>query len=347
MILIRKTDEKWEVESVQFKGLPISMIHYDTYRMTWWVGLSIKHWGPKLFRSEDQGENWKETPVPQFDKGMQVKKGVPATLKLIWSALATQSGRLWLGTEPGGLFFSDDHGATFELCRGLWNHESRPDHWFGGGRNQAGIHSIVQDPRDDSCIYVGVSCAGVFKTEDNGISWEAKNKGLKAFYLPNPAARYGHDPHAMKINATDPKVIWQQNHCGVFRSIDAGDSWTDITDNDEWGRYGFPIVIDHQNPDRAWIIPAESDEQRVAKDLRLVVCHTDDGGKSWRKITSGLPQENCFDLVFRHAFDRQEQRMAFGTTTGHFYISENDGEDWVLALGHLAPVHVVKFAPDA
>lgn len=347
LIFLGKSDGNWKIKSVHFKGLPISMIHYDRQGGTWWVALSIKHWGPKLFMSTDDGNTWQERNVPQYPAASSVKTGLRATLKLIWSGLYTpHNNRLWLGTEPGGLFFSDDHGLNFQLCDALWNHRSRPEHWFGGGRNQAGIHTIEQDPLKLHSLIVGVSCAGVFQTDDEGISWEGRNRGLRADYLPDPHSEFGHDPHAIKICHSNPDVIWQQNHCGVFRSTDRAITWTDVTDQDEWGRYGFPIVIDHSDPNRAWIIPAESDEQRVAKNQRLVVCTTTDGGKSWRKITSGLPQEDCFDLVFRHAFEHERRQMVFGTTTGHLFFSEDLGENWTAIAGFLPPIHIVQFASE-
>jgi len=190
-----------------------------------------------------------------------------------------------------------------------------------------------------------VSCGGVFRSKDNGATWMGINRGLRADYLPNPSATYGHDPHAIEICQDDPNIIWQQNHCGVYRSENGGDLWKDITSRDGYGRYGFPLVIDHTNPKRAWIIPAESDEQRIAKDHRLVVCSTSDGGQHWRQWTSGLPQENCFDLVFRHGFSRCGTTMAFGTTNGNLFISQDDGENWELISGHLPPIHSVHLIP--
>ena len=335
----------WKFEHIAFPGLPVSMIHLQETSHQWWVALAIKHWGPKLFVSALGTDHWIEKPVPRYGPELTIK-GKAATLQLIWSAAHQPDGqRLWLGTEPGGLFFSDDDGENWELNTALWNHESRPDHWFGGGRNNAGIHCIKYHPQDTETLYVGVSCAGVFRSTDHGKSWQGKNEGLKADYLPDPFAAYGHDPHALEICAVAPKVIWQQNHCGVFLSTDGGDRWTDVTPVDGYGKYGFPIVVDHGNPANAWIIPAESDEQRIAKNQRLVVCHTSDFGESWEKLTEGLPQKYSFDLVFRHAFAKSHGHMAFGTTTGNLYLSANNGQTWNQLSGNLPPIHSVMFDP--
>ncbi|MDH3652420.1 MAG: hypothetical protein OEQ53_22205, partial [Saprospiraceae bacterium] len=259
----------------------------------------------------------------------------------IWSMTSSQK-RIWIGTEPGGLFVSDDRGQNWSLVESLWNHPSRPEHWFGGGRNQAGIHTICVHPDSEDHLYLGISCAGVFETIDAGETWQPKNQGLRADYLPDPFVEVGHDPHSLAICQSASNVIWQQNHCGVFRTIDEGENWTDVTAGDNYGRYGFALSIDPINPLRAWIIPAESDERRVAKDGNLVVCTTEDGGENWVHFSEGLPQKDCFDIVFRHAFARYEDLMAFGTTTGNLFTSRDDGKRWTLVSGHLPPIHVLQ-----
>ncbi len=330
--------------AVHFKGLPVSMIHHQPAGDRWWIALAIKHWGPKLFVSEDGLQTWQERGVPKYPDGAVIRPNVPATLRLIWSGATTEwhgDNQLWLGTEPGGLFRSDDEGRSFHLVESLWRHESRVDHWFGGGRNEAGIHTVLVHPEDDQKLMIGVSCGGVFATEDGGTSWAGKNLGLRADYLPHPFAQYGHDPHSMGICRANPQVIWQQNHCGVFRSTDGGEKWQDVTPSNDYGRYGFAIAIDPEDPLRAWIVPAESDEQRVAKDQQLLVYYTADGGETWAPLESGLPKGPNFDLVFRHALDRRGKTLAFGTTTGNLYVSDNDGAHWHNLSHHLPPIHSI------
>jgi photosystem II stability/assembly factor-like uncharacterized protein len=127
---------------------------------------------------------------------------------------------------------------------------------------------------------------------------------------------------------SNPDVIWQQNHCGIFRSTDAAKNWEEVTDISGLAVYGFALAIDHQNPERAWVIPAISDEMRMPIDRSLCVCRTEDGGKSWQAMRQGLPQGNCYDLILRHSLSANNNILAFGTTNGNCYISEDYGENW-------------------
>jgi hypothetical protein len=349
LVIFERPATSWKTSKVHFMGLPVSMVYVDERTNTWWVGLAHRHWGQKLHFSTDEGKKWQSVPTPKYPPEAEVKPGKRATLKKIWTmnhAGPDKPGQLWLGTEPGGLFISKNNGSAFKLVESLWNHPSRIDEnqWFGAGRDFPFIHSIAVDPRDSDHVYIAVSCAGVFETRDGGASWEPRNKGLIAAYLPNPYAEVGHDPHLLLICQSEPDVIWQQNHCGIFRSTDAGASWDNVTDSEGIADYGFALAVDHQNPDRAWVIPAVSDEVRVAHDLALCVCRTDDGGASWEPLRNGLPQKYCFDIVFRHAMAMEENTLVFGTTTGNLFISEDLGESWECLSAHLARIDYVAFS---
>lgn len=256
---------------------------------------------------------------------------------------ADRPDELWLGTEPGGLFHSSDGGTTWQLVESLWQHRLASDLWFGAGKDEPFIHSIVVDPHNSAHVYIAVSCAGVYETWDAGVTWQPRNTGLKATYLPNPHSELGHDPHLLLACAADPSVLWQQNHCGIFRSTNGGLDWADVTDKNGIADYGFALAIDNQNPNRAWVVPAKSDEMRLPHDLALCVCRTDDGGRTWQPLRRGLPQRHSFDIVFRHALAIHETNLAFGTTTGNLFISENGGESWRCLSHHLARVDVVRF----
>ena len=340
--MARSSSGIWQPRQVHFQGFPVSAFFEDERNGSWWVALSHKHWGPKLHRSIDRGSSWADIPTPAFPEEALLPTGRKASLQKIW-CLAEAGGHdsetIWLGTEPGALFQGTATGG-FELVRGLWDHPSRqdPSKWFGTGRNLSFIHSIGVMPDDPAQCLVAVSSAGVFGTEDNGLTWYPCNEGLIAAYLPNPNVEVGHDPHRMLICSADPKVVWQQNHCGIFRSTNGGRSWANVTDPQGVANYGFALVIDHDDPQRAWVIPADSDEQRVAPDLALCVCQTSDGGKTWMPLRDGLPQEFCFDIVFRHGFARYGSTMAFGTSTGNVYLSEDDGATWTHITANLARV---------
>ncbi len=347
LVTYQKSDGKWKLRDTSFLGIPVSLTHVDSRNGTWWACLDHGHWGQKLHKSQDQGKTWQEVGAPKYDEGMEVKEGEAAAVRYLWAFAEggpDKSDTIYIGTEPGGLFKSHDGGNSFTLVESLWNHPSRSDHWFGGGRDYPGIHSILVDPRDSDHIYVGISVAGVFETHDGGSSWEVKNKGLRADFLPDPQAEVGHDPHLLVASPSNPDVLWQQNHCGIFRTTNGGNSWQDLTQADGPARFGFAIAVAENNPDRAWVVPAISDEIRVAVDNALCVCRTDDGGKTWKDLRSGLPQSDCYDIVFRHALDVDGDNLSFGTTTGNLYLSDNGGDHWDCLNSNLPMVYSVAFA---
>jgi len=349
LVVWKRGQEKWYIDKVHFKGLPVSLIYIDERNGTWWVSLTHRHWGQKLHHSRDQGITWQVVRPPKYQINAQLASGKRATLRKIWiieQAGTDRPNELWIGTEPGGLFHSKDYGQSFQLVEGLWNHPSRADEnqWFGAGKDDPFIHSIVVDPRDSDHVYIAVSCAGVFETTDGGTTWQPRNEGLIAAYLPNPKVEVGHDPHRMLMCDSNPEVLWQQNHCGIFRSTDGGKHWKAVSKPNAMPHYGFALTIDDENTEKAWVIPAISDEERVAFDLALCVCETTDGGETWQPLRNGLPQENCFDIVFRHAFCKHGKNMVFGSTTGNLYLSENEGKNWQCLSNNLARIDSVIFS---
>jgi photosystem II stability/assembly factor-like uncharacterized protein len=331
-----------------FAGIPVSHAMLDPRHNTMWACLDHGHWGQKLHRSRDFGQTWEEIPAPKYPLGEEISEGVPATVSYLWLVApggADQPDRLYIGTEPGGLFQSDDGGQTFELVQGLWNHPTRKDYWFGGGRDYAGLCSIIVDPRDSQHIIIGISVGGVYESTDGGKSWEPRNEGCTADFLPNPTAVAGQDPHFVVSSPKHPDVLWQQNHCGVFRSTNGGRRWENVSQPGGPVNFGFAIAVDDDAPDTAWVIPAVADECRIAVGGALCVSRTDDGGKTWTAFRDGLPQEQCYDLVFRHALDKQGDRLAFGTTTGNVYLSDDCGESWRCLGSNFPPVSSVRFLP--
>lgn len=349
LIVFENKANQWSIESIHFLGMPISYIYVDKRNNTWWASIAHRHWGQKLQYSIDEGQSWQSVATPKYPSNAILKKNKKASLKKIWSiahAGQDKADGLWIGTEPGGLFYSDNNGQDFELVNALWNHPSRLDEnqWFGAGRDHPFIHSIVVDPRDSNHVYIAVSCAGVFETKDGGQHWQPCNKGLIASYLPNPNVEVGHDPHLLLACPSNPDVLWQQNHCGIFRSTNGGQYWNNITDKNGIANYGFALAIDETDDQKAWVIPAISDEVRVAHDLALRVYHTNDGGQHWEALTNGLPQENCFDLVLRHGLVKDKNLLAFGTNTGKVYLSDDEGMHWQCLSGNLARVDCICFA---
>lgn len=342
-LIVYARKSRWTLKSIHFKGLPVSMVYADAHTGRWWVAISHRHWGQKLHYSDDRGATWVAAATPKYPEDEEMRKGKPASLNYIWS-VAGGENRMWIGTEPGGLFLSEDRGRSFHLNRPLWRHPTRPDQWFGGGRDEAGIHSIVIDPWDEDHLYIGVSCGGVFETHDGGASWETRNTGLKADFIPFHGSVAGHDPHMIRMFREKPELLWQQNHCGIYKSEDGGANWKEISGPEGFPYYGFAMAISQKDESMAWVIPAVSDQMRIPVNESLVVCRTEDGGKSWQEQRTGLPQKGCFDIVLRHSLDIQDESLAFGTNNGNLFLSEDLGENWRCLNNYLTTIFVVVFS---
>jgi photosystem II stability/assembly factor-like uncharacterized protein len=374
-IFVDKVGGRWKITNVAHAGVPISYAARDPRDGTIWAALDHGHWGCKLARSRDGGKTWEEAAQIKYPEGAKYIDGYEgegdakkakikdATLGKIWCLAfggADQPGRIYAGTIPGGLFVSNDGGDTWKLNMPLWNHESRggdlskgapksQSFWFGGGAtvdgdSAPGIHSVVVDPRNSKRILVGVSCAGVLESTDDGKTWTGRNKGLKATFLPNPDAEWGHDPHHLNISVANPDHVWQQNHCGVFYSDNGAKSWREVSKPENGVHFGFPVAVDENDGRQAWLVPGKSDQARMTIDGALFVAHTKDGGHTWQQQREGLPQERAHDVVYRHAFDKSGDSLALGSTTGNVYISDNRGEAWGTLSNNLPPVFSVRFA---
>jgi photosystem II stability/assembly factor-like uncharacterized protein len=346
LVIFSKENDKWQQESLHFKGIPVCLSYYNPHNETLWAFQDHGHWGIKMSQSKDFGKSWVEVPSPTYPEGAEVKDGQAAALSYVWAAQHAGNGNpdaLWIGTVPGGLFKTEDNGASWELNQALWNDPERKTNWFGGGMRDPGIHSIVLDPRDPKHMYIGISCAGVYESTDGGESWVVRNQGLRADFLPDPHAEVGHDPHLLVACPGAPEHLWQQNHCGIFKSSDAAQTWQEVTEENGPARFGFAAAVDEKNPQRAWVVPGISDEIRVAVDEALCVCRTDDGGKTWQAMRQGLPQESCYDIVYRHALAYRGSELAFGTTTGNVFHSTDAGESWDVISNYLPMVYALDF----
>jgi photosystem II stability/assembly factor-like uncharacterized protein len=356
-------------------GALVNFVARDPHTGTLWAALGHGHWGAKLSRSTDGGQSWNDATQIKYPAGARylgtamptedsptLGKPTPrdATVLKLWCLAFGAPSHIYVGTIPGGLFISRDGGETFELNRPLWNHESRGGdlfategtgvtHWAGTPASDAGdfapgICSILVDPRNHDRVLVGVSTAGVFETQDGGKSWRGRNKGLLNDYLPNPEAEWGHDAHATELCKGQPDHIWQQNHCGVFHSTDGAATWKRVSQPERGVHFGFPIAVDERDGNTAWVVPGKSDQQRMAIDGGLFVGRTHDGGQTWEQLRAGLPQQNAYDVVLRHALGVSGNRLAFGSTTGNLYVSEDRGESWSTAANNLPPIYAVRFA---
>lgn len=372
--LVEKTNGRWTPRLAGHPGAGVNFVARDPYTGTLWAALGHGHWGAKLSRSTDDGATWSDAPQIKYPEGARYlapaeptedgsDEGLgptikPATLLKLWVIAFGPKGRIYVGTIPGGLFESHDGGESFELNRPLWNHESRGGdlftgegsgmtHWFGTpaseGEFAPGIHSIVVDPRDPQRILVAVSTAGVLESTDGGRTWRGRNKGLTMDYLPEPEAEWGHDPHFVTLSAGQPDHVWQQNHCGVFYSADGAATWKKVSQPEVGVHFGFPVAVDAKDGRTAWVVPGKSDMQRITIEGSLFVARTTDGGQTWQQLREGLPQEHAYDVVYRHALDNSGDHLAFGSTTGNLYVSEDRGDSWQTAANNLPPIYSVRF----
>jgi hypothetical protein len=345
---------RWDIAKTWFLGDPVSMLCSEAGGKRLHAALDLGHFGVKMQRSEDGGETWSEAPVPAFpakpenlvDKDPMRGVDVPWSTQLIWALEAGGAKALWCGVIPGGLFQSSDGGDSWTLIRSLWD-EPRRKKWMGGGYDFAGIHSILIDPRDPAHVTVGVSVGGVWTTRDGGEHWELIGSGLRNAYMPPEMAGdpLSQDVHRIVHCPANPERLWMQHHNGIFRSDDGEVNWQELS-NVQPSNFGFAVAVHPTDPDTAWFVPAVKDERRIPVDARLVVTRTRDGGRHFQALHRGLPEGPAYDLVYRHALDiaSDGERLAFGSTTGSLWVSEDQGDSWQTVSEHLPPVLCVRFA---
>ncbi|MFO0744153.1 MAG: hypothetical protein U1F43_00575 [Myxococcota bacterium] len=370
----------WKPRLAGHAGGGVNYVAKDPYTGRLWAALGFGHWGAKLSVSDDGGATWTDTAAqvkyPESARylGQTMFEDASSDFGVAWSTQLRKAtvlklwvigfgpGVVYVGTIPGGLFASRDGGASFELDRALWDHPSRggdlsqakdavghDTKWFGtpaseGGEFAPGIHSIAVDPKDPQRVLVAVSTAGVIETRDGGASWQPRNRGMRLDHTPEPDAEWGHDTHFIDVCAADPRYVWQQNHVGIYHSDDGAETWKKVSVPEQGVHFGFPIAADDSDGRVAWVVPARSDQQRMAIGGGLFVARTDDGGASWKELRQGLPQEGAFDVILRHALAAKGGAVAFGSTTGNLYVSEDRGETWQTVGNNLPPIYSVRFA---
>lgn len=341
-LLTLRRNGDWSVTATAFPGIAVTAALRDPRDGAIYAVLKHGHFGTKLHRSDDDGKSWKELPAPAFPADAA---GEP-NLFQVWTIEpggADQPGRLWAGAIPAGLFRSEDRGESWQLIRGLWDVPERAK-WFGGGYDDAGIHSVSPDPRDARRVFVGISCGGVWETRDDGQSWKLLGNGLIAAYMPPEQAGTleVQDPHRVARCASAPDTLWIQHHNGIFRSNDAGATWNQLKPPAD--DFGFAVAAHPKDPNTAWFVPGMKDELRMPRDGAFAVTRTRDGGKTWDSLREGLPQRDAFDLIYRHGLDVDASgtQLAMGSTTGALWTSDDAGERWQLINAHLPPIYAVR-----
>jgi hypothetical protein len=341
---------EWQLGAHHFLGDPVSMVLYDERDGSLYAALNLGHFGAKLHRRDAGSDSWTEVGVPVYPpKPEGSADPVDWTLRQIW-CLETggpdEPGVLWAGTLPGGLFKSSDRGDSWQLVESLWQMPQRSQ-WFGGGYDVPGIHSICVDPRDSRSLLVGVSCGGAWLSTDGGASWSLRARGMVAGYMPPEMAEQEaiQDAHRIVRCAAEPDKLWCQHHSGIWRSVDNGAQWTEVKDVPV-SNFGFGVAVHPRQGDTAWFAPALADEQRIPVDAALATTRTMDGGASFAVQRGGLPQQHCYDLVYRHGLAVAEdgKTLLMASTTGSVWLSANGGDHWQTISTSMPPVYAVRFA---
>ncbi|MEU3708700.1 WD40/YVTN/BNR-like repeat-containing protein [Streptomyces catenulae] len=339
----RRRHGEWELSGPHFPAQAVYSLGIDTRRETprLLAGADSAHWGPSVFHSDDLGQTWREPTRP----AVKYPGYTGTSLERVWQlhpAGPAAPDVVYAGTEPGGLFRSEDRGETFEMVRALWEHPSR-ERWMPGGGGLA-VHTVVTDPRDADAVTVAVSAAGVFRSSDGGAHWEPSNTGVRVSFLPEEYPEFGQCVHKIAQDAVDRDRLYLQNHWGVYRSDDAGARWTDIgaglpTD------FGFAVAAHPHRADTVYLFPITADVDRVPADHRCRVFRTSDAGASWEPLSHGLPAEDHYGTVLRDALcvdDSDPAGVYFGNRNGELYASADDGESWQRLASHLPDVLCVR-----
>jgi len=335
--------ERWKVSGPHFPSYSVFALAYDGRqgRRRVWAGAQ-NFFGCALHSSDDFGVNWTnpETPSPQFPADAGV------ALKQIWQIVpgrADEPDVLYCGVEPAALFESRDAGLNWSLVRGLFDHPHRP-RWQPGGGGLC-LHTILPDPKNRGRIYVAVSSAGVYRTDDSGRSWKALNQGVRVDFAPEKYPEFGQCVHKIAHHPSRPDRLYMQNHGGLYRSDNAAESWRDIAKGVP-SDFGFPMVLHPHDSETAYIVPLAV-PIRCVPEAKLRVYRTSNGGRSWEPLSRGLPQKDSYDTVLRDAMAADSLQPAgiyFGTRSGKVYGSRNEGNSWQLIRDGLPPVVCVKAA---
>ena len=331
----------WEI--YHLKGSPVDPNRLYASQSSGWFGQMIQ-------RSDDGGATW-ATVGNEF-----VYDGIPGThqwydgtqhpweFKRVWhlEPSLTDPDTVYAGVEDAAMFRSTDGGTTWHELSGLRMHTSGPS-WQPGAGGMC-LHTILLDPSTPGRIFVAISAAGAFRSDDGGTTWQPINRGLRSEFMPNPEAEVGHCVHNLAMNASRPGVLFMQKHWDVNRSDDAGDSWHEVSGNLP-SDFGFPIGVHAHEPETIYVVPIKSDSEHYPPDGKLRVYRSRTGGNDWEALTKGLPQKDCYVNVLRNALavDSLEScGIYFGTTGGQVYASADSGDSWSAIVHDLPPVLSVE-----
>jgi photosystem II stability/assembly factor-like uncharacterized protein len=343
--------EKWSVSGPHFAGWEIYHIKgspADPNRL--YASQSSGWYGQQIQRSDDGGETW----APVDNKF--VYDGVPGThqwydgtahpweFKRVWhlEPSLTDPDTVYAGVEDAALFRSTNGGKAWEELSGLRGHGSGP-HWQPGAGGMC-LHTILLDPSDPARIFIAISAAGAFRSDDAGQTWRPINRGLHSQFMPDPDAEVGHCVHRLAMHRSRPGVLFMQKHWDVMRTDDAGESWREVSGNLPTD-FGFAIDVHAHEPETIYVVPIKSDSEHYPPEGKLRVYRSRSGGNEWEPLTNGLPQSDCYVNVLRDAMavdSLDSCGIYFGTTGGQVYASANAGDTWAPIVRDLPAVLSVE-----
>lgn len=336
---------RWDVAGPYFHGQGVYAMAYDgrNGRHRLWVSTNSVMWGTFMRSSDDFGRVW----TNPLEANIRFPTESGASLKNIWHICLGRTEEpetLYCGVEPAALFESRDAGESWSLVRGLYEHPHRP-RWVPGNGGLC-LHTILPDPSNRERVYVAVSSGGVYRTDDGGKSWLARNNGVRVTFMPEKYPDFGQCVHKIAMHESRPERLFLQNHWGVYRSENHGDSWQDIARGLP-SDFGFAMMMHPHDADCVYIVPVESDEFRCTPEGHLRVYRTRNAGGSWEALKRGLPQKSAYETVLRDAMSSDALDPAgiyFGTRSGKLYGSRDEGKSWKILLDGLPQIMCVKAA---
>jgi photosystem II stability/assembly factor-like uncharacterized protein len=343
--------DKWEVNGPHFAGWELYHVKgspADPNRL--YASQSSSWFGQQIQRSNDGGKTWEPVGNKFTYDGVpgthQWYDGTPHPweFKRVWhlEPSLTNPDVVYAGVEDAALFHSTDAGQNWEELSGLRKHGSGP-HWTPGAGGMC-LHTIILDPANPKRIYIAISAAGAFRTDDGAKTWKAINQGLRSNHIPDPTAEVGHCVHHVAMHPKRPGVLFMQKHWDVMRSDNAGDLWTEVSGNLPTD-FGFVIDVHAHEPDTIFVVPIKSDSEHFVPDGKLRVYRSKSGGNEWEALTKGLPQRDCYVNVLRDAMSLDSLDpcgVYFGTSGGQVYGSANAGDSWTPIVRDLPAVLSVE-----